>query len=73
LQASVGSRTRRAEGGGSGRAEGDGEGVRCGFVGEEADLMGEGVDLAEGVIGSEWEGEREPAVSGIGEAFDLAG
>jgi hypothetical protein len=45
--------------------------VLVGFVGEEADLVGEGVDLAEGLIGSEREGEREPTVSGIGEPFDL--
>jgi hypothetical protein len=72
--AGAGSRTRRAalcERGGSGRAEGDGEVVLLGFVGEEADLVGEGVDFADGVIGSEREGEREPTVSGIGEAFDL--
>jgi hypothetical protein len=57
--------------GSSGRAEGDGEGVLLGFVGEEADLVGEGVDFAEGLIRSEREGEREPTVSGIGEAFNL--
>jgi hypothetical protein len=61
------------ERGRSGRAEGDGEVVLLGFVGEEADLLGEGVDFAEGLIGREREGEREPTVSGIGEAFDLAG
>jgi hypothetical protein len=59
------------ERGSSGRAEGDGEVVLLGFVGEEADLVGTGVDLAEGLIRSEREGEREPTVSGIGESFDF--
>jgi hypothetical protein len=45
--------------------------VLVGFVGEEADLVGAGVDLAEGLIGSEREGEREPLVPGIGEPFNL--
>ena len=59
------------ERGSGGRAVGDDKVELWGFVGEEADLVGAGVDLAEGLIRSEREGEREPLVSGFSEAFNF--